>query len=251
MALNYTQSAAHKLRFLSYSMKILKYILSSAIIACSLNASANNNDWANIGRYAKDNAALPAPSKEEHRVVFLGNSITDFWSDHHPDFFSINNYINRGISGQTSSQFLLRFRQDVINLHPDIVVINAGTNDCAENDGPFNIYKTFGNIVSMVELAQANGINVILSSVLPADEFSWNKNIIDAPDRIAALNDKIKEYANKHKIPYADYYSAMVHGNNRALNPEYTNDGVHPNSTGYTIMEAIITPVIGKILTAP
>ena len=210
--------------------------------------NADNKDWGGINRYASQNASLPAPSEDEHRVVFLGNSITDSWIKQHPDFFNDNNYIDRGISGQTSSQFLVRFREDVINLHPEIVVINAGTNDCAENTGPFNLDVTFGNIVSMVELAKANGIKVILASVLPASGFSWNKDITDAADRIAALNDKIKEYADANNIPYVDYYSSMVYGPERSLNPAYTNDGVHPTPDGYTVMEAIVKPVVDKTI---
>lgn len=202
------------------------------------------DDWGGINRYAEANAALEAPVPGEHRVVFLGNSITEGWYREHPDFFNNNNYIGRGISGHTSYQFLVRFREDVINLQPEIVVINAGTNDCAENTCPFNIDNTFGNIKSMVELAKANDIDVILSSVLPSSQFGWRREIIDAADRIAALNAKIKEYALENDIPYVDYYTPMVYGEERALNPAYSNDGVHPTPAGYDVMEAIVMPVI-------
>ncbi|MBD5232854.1 MAG: hypothetical protein HDS65_01610 [Bacteroidales bacterium] len=225
-----------------------RYFLAAAVLTSSAYAYADNRDWGGINRYAKANAELPAPAKGEHRVVFMGNSITENWFGTHPEFFKSNNYIGRGISGHTSSQFLVRFREDVVNLKPEVVIINAGTNDCAENSGPFDVDITFGNIVSMTEIAQANGIKVILSSVLPAAEFGWNRNITDAADRIAALNAKIKAYADEHKLPYVDYYSAVVYGPERALNPEYTNDGVHPTAAGYDVLEAIVKPVIDKTI---
>ena len=207
-----------------------------------------NTDWARLGRYAKANKELPAPAKKEKRVVFMGNSITEGWVRIRPDFFKENGYIGRGISGQTSYQFVVRFRPDVINLNTKLVVINAGTNDVAENTGPFDLETTFGNIVSMVELAKANKIKVILTSVLPAAKFGWNKKITDAPDKIEALNAMIKDYAKKHKIPYVDYYTPMVSGAERALNPAYSKDGVHPTAEGYEVMEALIKPVIDKAL---
>ena len=207
-----------------------------------------NNDWARLGRYAKANKELPAPAKKEKRVVFMGNSITEGWVKIRPDFFEENGYIGRGISGQTSYQFVVRFRPDVINLKPKLVVINAGTNDVAENTGPFDLQTTFGNIVSMVELAKANKIKVILTSVLPAAKFGWNKSIKDAPAKIEALNALIKEYAKKNKIPYVDYYTPMVIGADRALNPAYSKDGVHPTAAGYEVIEALIKPAIDKAL---
>ena len=207
-----------------------------------------NNDWARLGRYEKANKELPAPAKKEKRVVFMGNSITEGWVKIRPDFFEENGYIGRGIGGQTSYQFVVRFRPDVINLKPKLVVINAGTNDVAENTGPFDLQTTFGNIVSMVELAKANKIKVILTSVLPAAKFGWNKSIKDAPAKIEALNALIKEYAKKNKIPYVDYYTPMVTGPDRALNPAYSKDGVHPTAAGYEVMEALIKPAIDKAL---
>lgn len=210
--------------------------------------SAQNRDWANFGRYADANKELPAPAKNEDRVVFMGNSITEGWVSNRPEFFEENNYIGRGISGQSSYQFVVRFREDVINLQPKVVVINAGTNDAAENTGSYDVDITFGNIVSMVELAKANKIKVILTSVLPASAFGWNPSIKDAADRIAALNVKIEAYAKANRIPYVDYYKAMVSGPERSLNPAYTNDGVHPTKEGYAVMEALIKPVIEKVL---
>ena len=207
-----------------------------------------HDQFANFKRYEQANKELPAPAKKEKRVVFMGNSITEGWVKIHPEFFKENGYVGRGISGQTSYQFLLRFREDVNNLKPKLVIINAGTNDIAENTGPYDIDIPFGNIASMAEIGKANKIKVILTSVLPAAGFRWNKKITDAPDRIEALNAKIKEYAKANKIPYVDYYTPMVTGAERALNPDYSKDGVHPTLDGYIVMEALIKPVIDKAL---
>lgn len=233
-----------KSRFLKLSLCLLVTLAFSSMDVMA----QKNNDWARLGRYANANKELSVPAKKENRVVFMGNSITEGWVEIRPDFFNENGYIGRGIGGQTSYQFVVRFRPDVINLKPKLVVINAGTNDVAENTGPFDLQTTFGNIVSMVELAKANKIKVILTSVLPAAKFSWNKGITDAPDKIEALNALIKEYAKKHKIPYVDYYTPMVTGPERALNPAYSKDGVHPTAEGYEVMEALIKPVIDKAL---
>ena len=165
--------------------KIGQWVLLAAIcFSFSMGeAIAQNRDFANLARYAKQNAALSKPIKKEKRVVFMGNSITEGWVRTHPDFFKSNGYIGRGISGQTSYQFLVRFREDVINLSPALVVINAGTNDVAENTQAYNEDYTFGNIVSMVELAKANKIKVILTSVLPAAQFKWRMEIKDVPQK--------------------------------------------------------------------
>ena len=229
-------------------MKALLFSIIVGALTCSATVGAQNRDWAGQNRYAQANKELPSPIKGEHRVVFLGNSITDFWPASHPEFFSANNYVGRGISGQTTYQFLVRFRQDVIDLKPELVVINGGTNDCAENTHPFDIDRTMANIESMVQLAQANGIKVILTSVLPVTEFYWNMSITDAPQRVIAINKRIKAYADAHKIPYVDYHSAMKAGDDGTINPALSGDGVHPNAAGYTVMESIIKPVIDKAL---
>lgn len=223
----------------------------SLTLVCLLGTAtlaAQDYNWGGMNRYAQANEELPAPAKKEKRVVFLGNSITEGWARIHPDFFKENNYIGRGISGHTSYQFLLRFRQDVINLQPALVVINAGTNDVAENAGPYNEDYTMGNIISMVELAKANKIKVILTSVLPAAQFGWRPAVKDAPQKIAALNRRIEQYAKEHKIPYVDYYAKMVVGHDHALNPAYTQDGVHPTAEGYDVMEELIVKAIRKAL---
>lgn len=186
--------------------------------------------------------------RRKKELFLWGNSITEGWIRTHPDFFKSNGYISRGISGQTSYQFLLRFREDVINLSPALVVINAGTNDVAENTNVYNEDQTFGNIVSMVELAKANKIKVILTSVLPAAAFKWRMEIKDAPQKIQALNARIEAYAKANKIPFVNYYKVMVVDENQALNPQYTKDGVHPTSEGYDIMEPLIKSAIDKAL---
>lgn len=228
--------------------KFVFLFMFALLISCTGAMAQKHDQFANFKRYDKANKELPAPAKKEKRVVFLGNSITEGWVSIHPEFFKENGYIGRGIGGQTSYQFLLRFRNDVINLKPKLVIINAGTNDAAENTGPFDLDITFGNIASMAELAKANGIKVILTSVLPSSGFRWNKKVTDAADRIEALNAKIKEYAKANKIPYVDYYTPMVSGAERALNPAYSNDGVHPTLEGYLVMEALIKPAIEKAL---
>ena len=230
--------------------KIGQWVLLAAIcFSFSMGeAIAQNRDFANLACYAKQNAALSKPTKKEKRVVFMGNSITEGWVRTHPDFFKSNGYIGRGISGQTSYQFLVRFREDVINLSPALVVINAGTNDVAENTQAYNEDYTFGNIVSMVELAKANKIKVILTSVLPAAQFKWRMEIKDAPQKIKSLNDRIEAYAKANKIPYVNYYQALVVPENQALNPQYTKDGVHPTGEGYDVMEPMIKKAIEKAL---
>ena len=205
------------------------------------------NKLINLDRYAEANAALPAPAKGEKRVVFIGNSITDGWPNAHPDFFKSNNYVGRGISGQTSPQLLSRFRQDVINLKPVAVLINIGTNDVAQNTGSYNEEFTLGNIMSMAELADANGIKVILSSVTPAGEYPWRKEIKDVPQKIMSLNAKIKAYAKEKGFSYIDYFSVMCDENN-ALKSNLGTDGVHPNEEGYKIMEATAKKVIDKVI---
>lgn len=205
------------------------------------------NKLINLDRYAEANAALAAPAKGEKRVVFIGNSITDGWPNAHLDFFKSNNYVGRGISGQTSPQLLSRFRQDVINLKPVAVLINIGTNDVAQNTGPYNEEFTLGNIMSMAELADANGIKVILSSVTPAGEYPWRKEIKDVPQKIMSLNAKIKAYAKEKGFSYIDYFSVMCDENN-ALKSNLGTDGVHPNEEGYKIMEATAKKVIDKVI---
>jgi len=208
---------------------------------------AQKHDFANYKRYAEANKKLGKPAKNEKRVVFMGNSITAGWVKKHPEFFKENNFIGRGISGQTSYQFLLRFRQDVIELQPRIVVINYGTNDIAENTGTYDEDQTFGNVVSMVELARANKIKVILTSCLPAGSFPWREEITDAMPKIRHLNARVAAYAKENKIPYVDYFSAMLSEDGTRMDQRYTPEQVHPNRAGYEVMERLILPVIKKM----
>ncbi|MCL5128535.1 SGNH/GDSL hydrolase family protein [Algibacter sp. L4_22] len=204
-------------------------------------------DWANLKRYRKANAELRAPIKNEKRVVFIGNSITDNWTRDHGSFFEANpTYVNRGISGQTSAQMLLRFKPDVIELQPKVVVISAGTNDIAGNRGYISLERIAANIFSMAELAKANNIKVILASVLPASSYSWSPSIEPA-DKIVELNKLIKAYAKKNKIIYLDYYTPMVN-EDKGLKMELGRDTVHPNGDGYDIMEPLVNAAIKKAL---
>ncbi|MCU7490091.1 MAG: SGNH/GDSL hydrolase family protein [Bacteroidota bacterium] len=202
--------------------------------------------WVNWNKYAASNDNLDLPAAGEKRVVFLGNSITESWAIIDSSFFKVNGYLDRGISGQTSSQMLIRFRQDVIDLKPALVVILAGTNDIAENAGPIALKYVFGNIVSMVQLAQANNIKIILSSVLPVYQFPWRKELQPAED-IIKLNSMIKSYCNENNIPYVDYYPLLV-DESKGLDAKYSKDGVHPNYDGYKIMEDLVLGAIKKVL---
>ena len=204
------------------------------------------NDWAQLKRYRDDDAQLPAPGKGEKRVVFMGDSITDGWIRQAPEFFKDRPYVDRGISGQTTPQMLVRFRQDVINLHPAVVVILAGTNDIAGNTGPATPEMIQDNLESMVDLARANGIKVVLSSITPSDDFWWNPGT-HPEHRIADMNTWIKAYAAKHKLVYLDYYSPMVddHG---GMKKEFTRDGVHPTPAGFALMGKLADKAIADAL---
>ena len=206
---------------------------------------ATAQDWPNLNRYAAENAALPAPAKGEKRVVFMGNSITEGWIKANSAFFHRNPYIDRGISGQTTPQMLLRFRNDVIALQPKAVVILAGINDIAENTGPIALKDVAANIFSMAELAKAHQIKVFICSVLPANKFPWRKEILPA-QKVIELNKMLKDYCQKNKITYVDYYSRMVNDQN-GLDEKLGYDGVHPNAAGYKVMEAIIQPLLKKL----
>lgn len=204
-------------------------------------------DYADLARYARANEALPPPKANEQRIVFLGNSITDAWPNIDPDFFEKNNLIGRGISGQTSVQLLLRYRQDVINLDPAAVVIHIGTNDVAENTGPYDPEYTIGNIRSMIELAQKHEILPILASVLPATKFEWNRALGDRSDQIVALNKQIKMLSEHYSIPYIDYHTALTNEKN-GMDPAIAPDGVHPSQEGYALMKKVALETLQSLL---
>lgn len=213
-------------------------------------------DWGFLAKYRDADNALPAPAPNELRVVFMGDSITEGWgmkgTNGAPDrgvFFPGKPYVNRGISGQTSPQMLVRFRQDVIDLKPKVVVILAGTNDIAENTGKMTLEETAGNITSMSELARANRIRVVLCSTLPASDFSWHKGLQPAP-KIRQLNAWIKDYAAKNGFVYVDYYSPMANAEG-GLKSELSPDGVHPNAAGYAIMAPLAEAGIAEALKKP
>lgn len=205
-------------------------------------------DYINFEKYADDNQRL-MDGKVKPSVIFMGNSITEGWSVHQPDFMSKNGYVNRGISGQTTDQMLLRFRQDVLMHEPQVVVILAGTNDLAQNSGPVPLWHTLNNIKSMAELAMANDIQVILCSVLPARAFPWRPEIKPIP-LIRELNDQIRAFAKEKGLSFVDYYAAMEDGKAGLKVPEYTTaqDLVHPNAAGYAVMESLIQPAIAEAL---
>jgi len=216
------------------------------ILLIAMAEEIQAQDWANLNRFRDENITLGSPAMGEKRVVFMGNSITEGWSQHSPDFFKGNPYINRGISGQTTPQMLLRFRADVIDLEPEVVIILAGTNDIAGNTGPSSLEMIMDNLVSMSELARANDIKVILCSVLPAYDYPWSPG--NKPDeKIPALNKMIKDYADKNGFIYLDYFSAMVDERN-GLKGEYTYDGVHPDEAGYKVMEPLVEKAIAEAL---
>jgi len=212
-----------------------------------INAERAGKDWAFIKKYEEENSNVPAPAKGENRVVFMGNSITEGWNSWgDPEFFSGKPYYDRGISGQTSGQMLLRFREDVINLKPKVVVIMAGINDIAQNNGPSKLEDVFGNIVSMTELAQAAHIKVVLCSVMPAFRFPWRPAIDPVPG-VAKLNAMIKDYCNQNHIVYCDYFTAMA-DERKGLPATLSGDGVHPNRAGYKVMEPIAEKAIAEAL---
>lgn len=225
-----------------------KFILYALLLTSFGSIHAQKlNDMVNLKRYSTENSSLPKVKKTDKRVVLLGNSITEGWVRDNPEFFASNNYIGRGISGQTSPQLLLRFRQDVINLNPVAVLINVGTNDIAENTGLYDPAFTIGNILSMIELAQANNITPILSSVLPVGEYPWRKEIKDVPQKIDALNKQIKALADEKGLYYVDYNTKMRDANG-ALIKEYGKDGVHPTPEGYKVMEVIAKNIVNKAI---
>ena len=226
-------------------MKNIKQTL-IIILICLFSKLSYTQDWGNLNRFKKENITLMNVENNEDRVVFMGNSITEGWLNYRPNFFRDNPYVNRGISGQTTPQMLIRFRQDVIKLKPSVVVILAGINDIAGNTGPSTIEMIADNIISMSEMAQANKIKVIICSVLPAYNFPWNPSLEPA-EKVIKLNKLLKSYTKENGLVYADYFSAMVNNVN-GLKEELGNDPVHPNESGYIIMEPIIQKAIKELL---
>ena len=212
----------------------MKRFLISIVAMCLGVAAASAQDWAKFYKYEEANAQV----KKKPVAVFMGDSITEGWVNTDPDFFTENNFIGRGISGQTTSHMLVRFRNDVIAHSPKYVLILAGTNDIAKNNGDITLENIVGNIISMCDLAKANKIKPVICSVLPADRYGWRPGIQPAED-IVKLNKMLKEYADSEKIMYIDYHSVLKNDKN-GLPEEYAADGVHPSPACFDIMESIV-----------
>jgi lysophospholipase L1-like esterase len=234
------------------SSGLLSASLTAAAIAMPLdNATAQTpdrlrTDWAYLERYRADNAALGPPRPGEQRVVFMGNSITEGWAKYFAAMFPGKPYVGRGISAQTTPQMLVRFRQDVIALKPAVVVILGGTNDIAGNTGPSTLEMIEDNLASMTELARANGIAVVLSSVLPVYDYPWKPGLEPAP-KIVALNAWMKQYASTHGAVYLDYHSAMADAR-QGMKADLASDGVHPTEAGYRVMAPLAERAIAEAL---
>ncbi len=234
-------------------MKQLMYVLTMTTLFATTNPTVqaqqkiNDNwaDWVNFKKYAAQNTQVPPPQKGEKRVVFLGNSIFEGWLRLRPEFFANKPYFDRGISGQTTPQMLLRFYEDVVALQPEVLVLKAGINDIAQNTGTYDQSRTLNNIKAIAHLARANKIKVILCSVLPANEFRWRPGLGPA-DKVIALNQEIKQFADENKFYYLDLYSAVV-DDKKGMKAEYANDGVHPTVAGYKVLEPLVEEAIKKV----
>lgn len=204
-------------------------------------------DWPNLARFADANAALPPPARNERRVIFMGDSITQGWNL--ADAFPNKPYVNRGISGQTTPQMLIRFRPDVVDLKPAVVVILAGTNDIAGNTGPMTLEQIEANLASMVDIAHANGIRVVLSSVMPVYPSEKMPRFFQQrpPEKIVALNQWIRAYCERTHCVYLDYFSAMV-GDDGLLKRDLSEDGLHPNAAGYKLIAPLADAAVAKAL---
>jgi lysophospholipase L1-like esterase len=212
--------------------------------AGALSDKELQTDWAQLGHYAAANETVAAPKSSEDRVVFYGDSITEGWKI--SESFPGKPYINRGISGQTTPQMLVRFRQDVLNLKPKLVVILAGTNDLAQNTGVETLEQIEGYLTSMCELARANKIRVVLASVLPVLDYPWSPGLVPGP-KVAALNAWLQKYATENKLVYLDYFTAMSDAN-KAIRPGLSSDGVHPTPEGYAVMAPLAQKAITEAL---
>lgn len=204
------------------------------------------NDWPQLARYHDANAALSPAAPGEKRVIFYGDSITDAWARNPDEFFPGKHYIGRGISGQTTPQMLVRFQQDVVHLEPAVVVILAGTNDIAGNTGPSTPDMIEDNFASMVAIAKANNIKMVIASILPADHYAWRPGVQPA-DQIRQMNTRLKALCQRDGLVYLDYYSAMANATG-GLDPELAKDGVHPTAKGYAIMSPLAEKAIAEAL---
>lgn len=232
------------------TMNRFRALLAAAVLACSSSPAMSQQvsavEFAGLARYRAANAQLPAPGPNDQRVVFFGNSITEGWARHFASMFPGRPYVGRGIGGQTTAQMVLRFRQDVVALAPKAVVILAGTNDIAGNTGPASLEEIESNLAAMTELAQANGITVLLCSVLPVYDYPWKPGLQPAA-KIVALNAWLKQYAAQRGATFVDYHTRFA-DERQGMRPEHAADGVHPTDAGYRIMADIVEPLIRRAL---
>lgn len=230
-----------------FAATLLAFIMALSLHPAQAADGAEGPDWAGLRRYQAENAALPAPGQPNQRVVFMGDSITEGWSGSRASVFAGQpERINRGISGQTTPQMLLRFRQDVVALRPRAVVILAGTNDIAGNTGPATVAQIADNIASMAELARAHGIRVVLCALVPAKRYPWAPALQPAP-QIVALNQWIRAYAAKEGLLHVDFHTPLADAE-QGLGPEHAGDGVHPNDAGYAVMQRLLEPALARAL---
>src|SRR4051812_14769011 len=235
-------------------MKALKILLAGFVAVSAATRSTAQTpdqlrtDWANLARYRAANDSVGLPKADEKRVVFMGNSITEAWAPLFAEQFPGKPYIGRGISGQTTPQMLVRFRQDVVALKPAVVVILGGTNDIAGNTGVASVAMIADNLRSMTEIARANGIRVVLASVLPVYDYPWKRGLAPA-DTIVRLNRWMKAYADSVGATYLDFHTPMA-DERQGLRADLTRDGVHPNAAGYAVMAPLAEAAITKALSA-
>ena len=206
-----------------------------------------NTDWPNLAKYREANEKLKSSSSNGDKIVLIGDSITEGWTEFNPKFFQQNNFVNRGISGQTTPQMLVRFKQDAVHLNPQIIVINGGTNDIWGNTGPSTPEMIIDNICSMAEIAVKNDINVALSTILPVYKYPDRDDIIDPPKTISLVNSALSEYCKQKGYNFLDYYSLMV-DDKKGLRSDYGTDGVHPNKEGYEVMKNVVRETIPGIV---
>ena len=224
--------------------KTISFLIVTALMMHFQDLKAQ--DWANFNEFKMANQELPPLKEGAERVVFIGNSITIGWLTTHPEFFEGKPYVNRGISGQTTPQMLVRFRSDVVHIDATAVVILAGTNDVAGNTGPTTLEQIADNIKSMTEIARANGVKVILCSVLPAYDYPWRPGL-EPNIKIPKLNALIKNYADQNEVFYLDYFSALNNGKN-GIDKQYSYDGVHLTLEGYQVLEPLLEEALKKVL---
>lgn len=218
------------------NMSMRHILFSIAVIFAALPLSAQNADWARFGTYAEANSSVTVKPK----AVLLGDSITEGWARQDPDFFTKNNFLGRGISGQTTSRILVRMRPDVVNLHPKYVVILCGINDIALNDGhAVDVEAAVGSIKSMCDIARANKIKPILCSLLPSYKFHWRPSVTDCYEKVLQFNELLKSYAKEQHLKYVDYFT-LLSGEDGKIRPEYSKDTVHPTLEGFKAMEGYL-----------